>query len=163
GKRVWRRVPQGGNVTLSLTEGQLTQEPIDKEQPAVVVRGRARRLDGLWLVSLFLGKRQAAPAKSDAAPWIFQVELSPSGVDDPPVFVPRPERVSGGDASDQAERRRLAMAYRFCPEFAVGHGTAVQAVPADDDPLRAHVVSTRTVPDHEVPFTDVPTTDRDPD
>jgi Helicase conserved C-terminal domain len=163
GRPVWQRHQLGDTVTVSLVEGLLRAQEVDARQPGVVVRGRARRLDGLWLVSLFLENRQAAPVKRDSKPWIFQVELSATGGAGEAVFVPRPERVTGGDASDQAERRRLAMAYRFCPEFAVGHGTAVQAQPAEDDPLRAHTIRTCTVPDHEVPFTDVPAADRDSD
>lgn len=33
---------------------------------------------------------------------------------------------SGGDEVDKGEYRRLAMAYRFHPEIALGHGMAVQ-------------------------------------
>ncbi|MDG4807227.1 DISARM system helicase DrmA [Micromonospora sp. WMMD1120] len=163
GRRVWRRYRQGGSIVVQLTEGSLRTEPIDPTQPAVVVRGRARRLDGQWLVSLFLENRQPAPAKRDATPWIFQVELSATGAGERPVFVPRPEQISGGDAADQAERRRLAMAYRFHPEFAVGHGTAVRVKPSPADPRRADIVHTSTVPDYEVPFTDVPNPADDPD
>ncbi|MEU7810435.1 DISARM system helicase DrmA [Micromonospora chalcea] len=163
GRRVWRRYRQGGSIVVQLTEGLLRTESIDRTQPAVVVRGRARRLDGQWLVSLFLENRQPAPAKRDATPWIFQVELSAAGTGERPVFVPRPEQISGGDAADQAERRRLAMAYRFHPEFAVGHGTAVSVKPSTADPRRAHLVHTSTVPDYEVPFTDVPNPADDPD
>ncbi|MFD1321654.1 DISARM system helicase DrmA [Micromonospora sonneratiae] len=163
GKSVWCRQQQGGSVTITLTEGLLPPTVVDRGQPAIVVRGRARRLDGQWLVSLFLENRQPAPPKRDATRWIFQVELAATGVDGHPVFVPRPEQITGGDASDQAERRRLAMAYRFCPEFAVGHGTAVRAESPADDPQRAHTIRTTTVPDHEVPFTDVPNVETDPD
>ena len=163
GRRVWRRYRQGGSIVVQLTEGPLGTEAIDRTQPTVVVRGRARRLDGQWLVSLFLENRQLAPAKRDATPWIFQVELSVAGTGERPVFVPRPEQISGGDAADQAERRRLAMAYRFHPEFAVGHGTAISVKPSTADPRRAHIVHTSTVPDYEVPFTDVPNPADDPD
>jgi hypothetical protein len=163
GRRVWRRRHHGGTVTLTLHEGQLGPEPVDDTQPHVVVRGRARRLDGAWLVTLFLENRQPSPTPRAAARWIFQVELSATGTGHRPVFVPRPERITGGDASDQLERRRLAMAYRLSPEFAVGHGTAVRAEPDPDDPMRAHRVVTVTAPDHEVPFTDVPDPRRDAD
>jgi hypothetical protein len=163
GRRVWRRQQRGGTVTITVAEGHLAESVIDPEQPQVVVRGRARRLDSRWLVSLFLENRQPDPGRRDAEAWIFQVELSATGTGEEPVFVPRPERVAGGDASDQAERRRLAMAYRFSPEFAVGHGVAAGVEPAPDDPVRARTVRTRTVPDHEVPFTDVPDAARDLD
>jgi hypothetical protein len=163
GRRVWRRHRQGGSRTITLVEGTIDAAPVDRTQPAVVVRGRVRRLGGQWLVSLFLENQQPDPGRRDATAWIFQVELSATGTDDRPVFVPRPEQISGGDASDQAERRRLAMAYRFHPEFAVGHGTAVHVTVSDTDPRLAHTVATSTVPDHEVPFTDVPNPEDDPD
>ena len=162
GKPVWQRQPRGGDATVELVEGPLAATLVDTDQPDVVVRGRARRVNGLWLVSLFLENRQPAPIKRDTGPWVFQAELSATGVEDQAIFVPRPEQVSGGDASDRAERRRLAMAYRFCPEFAVGHGTAIHT-DQTDDPTRAHTIRTRTVPDHEVPFTDVPSPERDRD
>lgn len=162
GRPVWRRQQHGGTIVVPLVDGLLEAKPADPTQPAVVIRGRARHLNGSWLVSLFLENRQPAPAKRDTGPWIFQAELSATGIDDDPAFLPRPEQVSGGDASDQAERRRLAMAYRFCPEFAVGHGAAVETYQSDD-PMRAQTVRTRTVPDHEAPFTDVPHADRDQD
>ncbi|XTZ17892.1 DISARM system helicase DrmA [Micromonospora echinospora] len=163
GKRVWRRCPRSGTVTVPLREGLLRAEPVDKGEPKVVVRGRVRRLDGNWLVSLFLENRQSASVKRDARQWIFQVELSATGADDRPAFLPRPDQISGGDAADQAERRRLAMGYRFRPQFAVGHGTAVRAEPAESDPLRAHRVRTQTVPVHELPVTDAPSVEKDGD
>jgi hypothetical protein len=48
GRRVWVRHQQGGSATIALVEGLLNPVSVDEEQPAVVVRGRARRLDGLW-------------------------------------------------------------------------------------------------------------------
>ncbi|MEU2662068.1 DISARM system helicase DrmA [Micromonospora sp. NPDC007220] len=164
GSRVWRRHQRGGTVTVPLREGLIDPLPVDAAQPKVVVRGRVRRLDDVWLVSLFLENREHSDSPRQATQWIFQVELTATGpTDDEPVFVPRPEQVTGGDDADQAERRRLAMAYRFHPEFAVGHGTAVHAEPASADPLRAHEVRTTTVPAHELPFTDVPSSEQDDD
>ena len=52
GRRVWRRQPQGGTITVPLTEGPLPPAPVDKGQPHIVVRGKARRHDGRWLVSV---------------------------------------------------------------------------------------------------------------
>lgn len=164
GKRLWRRVRQGGTVSLPLTEGLLAPVRPDPDQPEVVVRGRARRHDGNWLVSLFLENQQSEPTRKRHAPaWIFQVQLSVTGPDTRPVFLPQPDRRIGGDHDDVLERRRLAMAYRFHPEFAVGSGVAAHAEIAADDPMRATTVSTRTVPGFEVPATDVPSADTDPD
>ncbi len=164
GQRVWRRHQRGGSATVNLAEGLLKPQPVDAAQPQVVVRGRVRRLGEHWLVSLFLENRQHSVLPRDPKQWIFQVELHTTGPEEgEPVFVPRPEQVAGGDAADQAERRRLAMAYRFQPEFAVGHGTAVSAEVAPSDPLLAHKICTTTVPVHEMPFTDVPNSRQDED
>ena len=161
--RVWRRVPMGGVVTLPLAEGVLDPVPPDRELRDVVVRGRVRRHRGDWLVSLFLENRQPQPQSRAAGSWIFQVELSAAAADETEVFLPRPDRPAGGDESDKAEQRRLAMVYRFHPEFAVGHGAAVHADRRADDAPAAYRVSTRTVPQYEMAATDVPGADTDPD
>ncbi|WFE64145.1 DISARM system helicase DrmA [Micromonospora sp. WMMD714] len=164
GGTVWRRHQRGGPVTVSLREGLITPQKPDAAQPKIVVRGRVRRLGEVWLVSLFLENREHSESARQPKRWIFQVELTATGpTDDEPVFLPRPEQVTGGDDADQSERRRLAMAYRFHPEFAVGHGTGVDAEPSPTDPLRAFTVRTATVPTHEMPFTDVPSSERDDD
>jgi hypothetical protein len=98
-----------------------------------------------------------------AANWIFQVELSAAAPGGAEVFLPRPDQPSGGNESDRAEQRRLAMLYRFCPEFAVGHGAAVHAERRTGTALAAIRISTRTVPEYETPATDVPTDQTDPD
>jgi hypothetical protein len=163
GRRPWQRSQRGGAVTIELTAGLLEPRQVDEDDPDVVVRGRARRLGTVWLVTLFLENRQPASPKRSATEWVFQAELFASGVEGGAVFVPRPEQTSGGDASDQAEQRRLAMAYRFCPQFAVGHGAAALADCAEGDPMRATAVRTATAPGFEVPLTDVPDADQDPD
>ncbi|MFE9918532.1 DISARM system helicase DrmA [Micromonospora sp. NPDC005553] len=164
GRPVWQRHQRGGRVTVPLREGLITPQPVDRAQPAVVVRGRVRRLGEVWLVSLFLENRERSESTRQPKRWIFQVELTATGpTAGEPVFQPRSEQVTGGDDADQSERRRLAMAYRFHPEFAVGHGTAVDAVPSPTDRLQAITVRTATVPTHEMPFTDVPDSEQDDD
>ncbi|MGQ0837139.1 DISARM system helicase DrmA [Actinokineospora sp.] len=161
--RVWRRIPMGGTVTVKLAEGVLPEQSPDVEQQDVVVRGRVRGHDGHWLVSLFLENQQAQPQSRAAGSWIFQVELAATAPDQAEVFLARPELPSGGDESDRAEQRRLAMLYRFAPEFAVGHGAAVHAERRTETSMAAVRLSTRTVPEHELPATDVPSADTDPD
>jgi hypothetical protein len=156
-KLVWKRVATAGETRVPLVEGRvLAERPPDPEQPQVVVCGRARRHEGAWLVSLFLvnainDERQAARN------WLFQVELAATAVDGAPVFLPRPALAEqGGDLVDQQERHILAMGYRFRPEFAVGHGCGVHTEADADDPCRATLVRTATVPSYEMPATDVP-------
>jgi len=161
--RVWQRVPVHGSATVTLAEGGLGPEQLNSDYPQVVLRGRARRHNGNWLVSLFLVNAQPRPATTPDTAWLFQVRLAVTGPEQAPVFLPRPESTSGGDQADKAEQRRLAMAYRKCPEFAVGHGTGVHAVCADGDPMRAVEIITAAVPSYEIPFTDVPSPGTDHD
>jgi hypothetical protein len=159
---VWRREPLGGSAPITLKSGDLGPVSLSPDQPEVVVRGRARKHEGIWLVTLFLVNGQADDQRSPAR-WIFQAELSVTAEGDAPVFLRRAVRATGGDKADQAERQRLAMSYRFHPEFAVGHSVAVHAVPSADDPMRAVRVRTAAVPVYEVPATDVPDPQSDPD
>ncbi|HEY9474042.1 MAG TPA: DISARM system helicase DrmA, partial [Mycobacteriales bacterium] len=173
--RVWRRVPMCGRAVVRLAEGLLPAVPLSPDQPGVVVRGRARRHADTWLVSLFLVNAQHGEHTAKSA-WLFQTSLSVTGPEPAAsthdqdrtarpaaVFLPRDETVSGGDASDRAEQRRLAMAYRFHPEFAVGHATAVHPETDPGDPMRAWRVSTVAAPRYELPATDTPDPVRDPD
>ncbi|MFD9959214.1 DISARM system helicase DrmA [Amycolatopsis sp. NPDC058986] len=164
GTVVWRRVPMGGDVVVPLKQGRFTGLVPDEREPAVVIRGRVRKHAGNWLVSVFLENGQPQPdRKRHPELWIFQVELTAAAAGERPVFLPRFERARGGDKQDKAERRRLAMAYRFHSEFAFGSGTAVHATTAVGNPTRAIRISTRTVPEYEIPFTDVPTAETDED
>ncbi|HET9899323.1 MAG TPA: DISARM system helicase DrmA [Streptosporangiaceae bacterium] len=161
--RIWQRVPVRGEARVTLAEGELGPLELNAEYRQVLLRGRARRHDGNWLVSLFLVNAQPRPGALPDSAWLFQVRLV---VDEPgraAVFLPRPDSTSGGDQADKAEQRRLAMAYRACPEFAVGHGTGVHVTAADGDPMRAVEVATSAVPDYEIPFTGVPEPGSDPD
>ncbi|MEU4540961.1 DISARM system helicase DrmA [Streptosporangium sp. NPDC023825] len=162
GGRVWSRVPDSGVVRLELREGRLDPERMPSDEH-VVVRGRARPHDGGWLVSVFMVNTTPRPQTLEARAWLFQARMSVSAVDDGPIFRARPDTFGGGDDIDRAEQRRLAMAYRFHPEFAVGHGVGVTARQAPDDPMRAVLIETRAVPGYEIPFTGVPDPDADPD
>ncbi|MEV6983204.1 DISARM system helicase DrmA [Sphaerisporangium sp. NPDC051017] len=161
-RRVWRRVPMHGSGRITLSEGELPPVEICAE-PRVMVRGRARRHGGDWLVSLFLVNATAKPKRLADGAWLFQVRMRVSANDGGPVFLPRPPSVSGGDAADRSEQRRLAMAYRDRLEFAVGHSTAVTAEPSTADPARAVAVRTVSVPEYELAATDVPSAKTDLD
>ncbi|WP_326637561.1 DISARM system helicase DrmA [Streptosporangium sp. NBC_01755] len=162
GDRVWCRVPDSGSVRLALREGRLDPERMSSDEH-VVVRGRARRHDGGWLVSVFLVNTTPRPQRLEGAAWLFQARIGVTAVDGGPIFRARPDTSGGGDEIDRVEQRRLAMAYRFHPEFAVGHGVGVTARQAPDDPTRAVRIETRAVPTYEIPYTDVPDPDGDPE
>lgn len=161
--RTWRRrEPVNGHCAVPLRVGQLGPWSPCAELPDLVVRGRARRYDDAWLVTLFVVNAQQGDANR-AEKWLFQVELSVTGPGDEAVIERRNVPITGGDEADRAERRRLAMAHRFSPEFAVGHGTAVHAEADPEDPMRALGVRTAAVPGYELPHTDVPGPETDPD
>ncbi|MEU0936162.1 DISARM system helicase DrmA [Embleya sp. NPDC005971] len=152
---VQRRHPAGGSVTIKLAEGRIDALAPDAEHDGVKVRGRIRRFDDDWLVSLFLVNEQ--PETSGSRNWIYQVELIARGAAGTAPFKPRPSLGSGGgDPADRREQAALAMAYRFLPEFVVGHGTGVHSESAVDNPMRAVEVRTVAAPAYEVPATDVP-------
>ncbi len=160
---VWHRTPFSGAVTVKLLEGLVEPQVVLPDVfPGIVVRGRVRRYEDDWLISLFLVNGQ----KDTRGPgnWIFQAGLTVQGPTETAAFKPRKDAVSrGGDPADRAEQRALAMTYRYHPEFAVGHGTGVHAVADQADPLRAVEISTVAAPSYEVPFTDVPHPDTEGD
>ncbi|WP_437070724.1 DISARM system helicase DrmA [Streptomyces sp. enrichment culture] len=157
-RRVWRRVPCSGTVTVKLAEGKLTAQPVHpRDFPHIVVRGRARLHAGSWLVSLFLVNGQEN--KSGCTHWMFQASMTVAGASGTAPFLPRRAVELPGD--DHDERRSLAMTYRFHPEFAVGHGTGVHAEADPTDPRRAVRLSTTATPSYEIPHTDVPDPRRD--
>ncbi|MGW8553560.1 DISARM system helicase DrmA [Streptomyces tubercidicus] len=164
-RQFWHRKQHSGSITVKLLEDGEIQpdERLVSELPGVIVRGRVRSYHGARLVSLFLVNAQEDTGGSRN--WLFQAELSVAGRDGSAPFLPRHATVRGGDPAERAERRSLAMGYRFLPEFAVGHGTGVQAQASPDDPLRAVTVTTAAAPTYEIPHTDVPdpTSKRDED
>lgn len=164
GRLPWQRYAMGGDVRVELAAGAIKPSSPDMDQPDIKVRGRVRQHDGDWLISLYLENTQSKPGDKRAAEsWIFQVELSATGGGDDPVFLPRKEWTTSGDITDRREQARLAMSYRLTPEFAVGSGAAVRAEVSDNDPMRAKVIRTSTVPVYEIKATDVPSVERDED
>jgi hypothetical protein len=152
---VWRREPGGGTVRLRLADGDLDPQAPDPAQPDVVVRGRARRHGDEWLLTVFIVNDQRQPDRLPDQAWLFQVELALDAGDGGAIFRRRPALA---DTPEQdRETDMLAMGYRRQVEFAVGHGVGVHVDPADQDPGRARLVRTATVPAYEVPRTDPPT------
>jgi hypothetical protein len=160
---VWRRYSMAGNaIAVDIREGELDPLAPDQDQPEVRIRGRARRHDGEWLVTLFLVNGQEIPKQRRDEAWLFQVELAVEDPEGGPIFRRRPE-IELGLTGDEQETRSLAMLYRDNVEFAVGHAVSVHAVLDSEDPRRAVRIETRGVPVYEVPLTEAPTLEEVPE
>ncbi len=156
--KVWQRIPCGGKLVLPLTEGAIPHQAPDPNHPAVRIQGsvRARNAEGDRLVTLFLVNAQEEPDTNRDTAWLFQPELivrAEPATTGQAIFRRRP--VLDADGMDP-ERESLEMIYRNRVEFAVGHGVAVHAETAEDDPTRAIEVRTTVVPQYEVRVTETP-------
>jgi hypothetical protein len=153
--RAWRRVPSGGTVTISMTEGVIAPIVIDTDIDEVVVQGtvRPKLTNGDRLVTLFLVNGQPMPEESQDAAWVFQTELVVRAEDSSAVFRRRPVLEANGD---DAERKSLEMIYRENVEFAVGHGISVHAERDRENADRAVEIRSKFIPEYEVPITETP-------
>ena len=108
GKTVWKRHPRSGSRTIALVEGNIAPWSPDSEIPTVVVRGRIRRRDDHWSVTLFLSNEQEE-AKPREMYWLFQAQLEVRG-----RFARRPSQghVSTLDQFSRLEDRTNEMLYR---------------------------------------------------
>jgi hypothetical protein len=122
GKSIWKRYSRGGRKTISLKEGNLAAWSPDSETPQVVVRGRVRRRNDHWSVTLFLSNEQTEDRPRDRF-WLFQAELIVRG-----HFARRPRQghLSTLDAVSRLEDQTNEMLYRREVEFARGHGISVE-------------------------------------
>ncbi|GIK88172.1 MAG: helicase [Betaproteobacteria bacterium] len=159
-KKVWKRYPIAPpSVTIALVEGEIGAIPVSKEQPEVIVRGLARRLDGDWILSLFLVNGQPQPDRSKSEAWLFQPELEVAGTDSSACFRRRPFNNLDARSGESLyeEQRALAMLYRHRVEFAVGHGVAVEAEVDAAELACARRIVTKVMPVAEVPLASAPT------
>ena len=158
-ERLWQRHPAGGSVVVPLVEGDIGSLVPDPAQPAVRVRGRCRRTPNCWLVTLFLVNEQLPAATNIDERWLFQIELMAAPVDGSTMFVGRQVALPDQTSDDDAELRHLDLLYRDKVEFAVGHGVAVHADAAAEDPFRATAVRTAVIPRSEVAKVEAPGAD----
>lgn len=127
GSLVWQRYPRGGlSGPIPLKDGPLPACTLDRECPKVVVRGRIRRRNDHWSITLFLCNEQEEPPKDSREPkdpaWLFQAELKARG-----DLVRRAglANLSTLDPSARLEDRINEMLYRRELEYATGHGVSV--------------------------------------
>ncbi len=153
-RRVWKRRPiEGRSTSISLKPGPL-KWTVTAEFPEVTVHGLVRSHEHDWIVTLFLVNGQDEPKQLRDSAWLFQPELIVTAPDESPVFLRRPQNLDPAHAD--AEERAMAMIYRKHVEFAVGHGVSVHAdrLPSGID--RAVRLSTRVVPEGEMPQVTAP-------
>lgn len=158
-QRLWQRHPAGGSKPVELADGEIKPFPPDPGQPEVLVRGRCRRSPHCWLVTLFLVNEQLPAVSNIDERWLFQIELAARATDGSAPFVGRQLALPADVRSSDPELRHLDLLYRDRVEFAVGHGVAVHADPADGDPHRATVVRTAVIPRSEVAQVEAPKAD----
>ena len=155
--RVWRRVPCGGSINLSLKDGPLNPIVPDSENEFVRVQGTVRtNAAGERLVTLFLVNGQEEPETNKDMAWVFQPELLVHGNDaelGETIFRRRP---TGNTSVDDPELDRLALIYRNRLEFSVGHGVSTHADVDLDDSSKAHLIRTEIMPRQEIEVTETP-------
>lgn len=154
-KRVWKRIPSGGQIVIRLEEGLIGPLSPDPDCPAVIVKGLVRPPSptGDRLVTLFLVNAQDKPGVNEDAAWVFQPELIVRDVEGRAVFQRRQVLEASGE---DLERESLEMLYRDRVEFAVGHGVAVSTRTSPSEATKAVEVRTAIVPQYEVPVTETP-------
>jgi len=160
--KVWKRIPSGGPVSLTLNDGQVRPCIPDRDQPEVRLQGTVRtNNNGERLVTLFLVNDQLEPEDNKDRAWLFQPEIvvtAPSDHAEKSVFR---RRTANDVIVDDPERDRLALIYRNRLEFAVGHGVSVHAETTPEDATKAHLVRTEIIPRYEVSVTETPGLDPD--
>ncbi|WP_316227964.1 DISARM system helicase DrmA [Bradyrhizobium sp. SZCCHNR3015] len=155
--KVWERVPCGGVKTIDIREGAIAHRPADDRHEEVRLQGTIRKKStaGHRLITLFLVNAQEEPEENKDSAWVFQPEIivRAAGGSGEAIFL---RRASFEIDNDDAERESLEMIYRRQIEFAVGHGVAVHATTAPDDPEHAVEIRTTVLPTYEVPVTETP-------
>lgn len=157
---VWKRQPMGNvGKVIPLAEGNIAPIAIDPNQPEVFLQGLVRKLEGDWIVSLFLVNGQLETERLKDEAWIFQPEIEVRSPDGAAIFRRRNwlRDATKLDPVQHAEQQALEMLYRHQVEFAVGHGVAVHAETHAEAQTHGISLVTRVMPTYEVPVTTPPT------
>lgn len=156
--KVWQRVPCGGKVPISLSEGVLKPQKPDPDNPDVRIQGtvRGKNANGDRLVTLFIVNGQEEPEENKDSAWVFQPEIVVRAVDSEDHAAIFRRRLAISTNGDDPERDALEMVYRRQVEFAVGHGVAVHAETDAASVECAREVRTAIMPQYEVPVTETP-------
>jgi hypothetical protein len=147
----WKRVPHGPVPVKVPLEPKALRKGVDVPlSRGLRIEGELREtaMEGLApgtrVVSLFLVNRRSIADRDRDTQFVFQVRLALSF---PRGFEKRPNR-RGEDASDE-DQRVLALTFRDCWEWAVGHNTSVER-PLLEDGKVTRLVTTQ-LPCFEVP------------
>ena len=132
-RKVWKRYPQSGTVTIPLIDGPVALRSPVPEFSDVQIQGLIRKRQSHFIVTLFLVNNQQERRPKDEC-HLFQPKLKVTGKDGRAIFCRR-ATVSN---QDDPEERLTAMLYRHQVEFAVGHGVGVHAEVAGAESAEAH-------------------------
>ncbi|MDM8550843.1 DISARM system helicase DrmA [Desulfobacterales bacterium HSG2] len=164
---VWKRTPvEGTSDPIPVRGGIMPPWVVTKDHPKVTVRGRMRKGENEWLITLFLVNGQEDPRQRNSEKWLFQPELIAESPNGKAIFrkhLSYSANLEKMDEITRTETRSLAMLYRRQVEFAVGHSTGVHAHPDPENPQRATRLETKAVPIYEVPQTTPPDSTDNPD
>ncbi|MEQ1947249.1 MAG: DISARM system helicase DrmA [Bryobacteraceae bacterium] len=119
GDSVWVRHPRGSaSEPVVLREGTFGPWRPDRECPRVLVRGKIRKRDHHWSVTLFLCNEQEEERPKDPT-WLFQAELKVKG-----DLIRQTARAALAclDPASRMEDLVNEMLYRRQLGFAMGHG-----------------------------------------
>lgn len=153
-RKVWRRTPSGGRVTIDLTTPDTGSILINPDGPPVVLRVTVRDRATYRMVDVALINDQLVSPKSPDLSRLYQASLQISAPDGhAAVFLGHndPELQESVDTSDD-ERRHLALLYRFKREFAHGRQCAVNAEVRNGE-QRAWQLQTTNFPAADVALT----------
>jgi hypothetical protein len=169
-KMVWKRIPSGGTIELTLEPRRLDPILTDADYSKVTLQGIVRPAadDGTVMVTLFLVNEQTVAEEEllKDRKWVFQPEITVDATDGASgVFVRRDHLADLPEdpSAEEVERAMLEMVHRRHAEFAMGHGIGVHADPAGDPWLddagwdRAIRIRTAVLPSYDVPVTETPT------
>lgn len=154
GKLIWKRTQIQGVTEFPLQVGKIRPWSPSPDFPEVQVTGLMRRYDDTWTVSLFLVNGQQEPKSLADTAWVFQPELIVNDRNGDSIFTPRNLDVR---VDEENETKAMNMIYRRQREFAVGHGTGIQAQRRDGEWEHAYEIRTAIIPAHEVEQVDAPT------
>ncbi|MER7394878.1 DISARM system helicase DrmA [Streptomyces sp. NPDC000151] len=166
-RRVWSREQVEHPVDIDVT-GEV-ERTVELEGGAVSLEVRIRRhirragTEDLRVVELALVNRQQDSREARDAHWLFQtqVEVTAFPDDQAAVFLPVDDPLDPahhGNATEDAEDRRLRLLYRDSLSHAKGRNVAVRAHVRDGE-RNAHRLITTWLPDYDVRSTTAPTVD----